>query len=181
MIFSRLLPLFALALSFSFVSVAKPIAEAGVVKRAGPDVAAVLTSLKAKSDSVLSQINALVDSGNANSGNVDPLFEMVVDAFDDANAALSKQKGEVSTPNAGPTKAEVAAVIAPIVVDIAKTMEKAPVSAIFVLDLAMKDFLSTVEVNVGGTLAVLAGLLSNRGFLLVYVGLRRVAILLGLA
>lgn len=59
MIFSRVLPFFALAFSFSIVSVAKPIAETSVLERADgevgtADVATVLTDLKASTESTLS-------------------------------------------------------------------------------------------------------------------------------
>lgn len=190
MIFSRVLPLFVLGLSFSFVSVAKPVAETVAAKRAGgdagTDVAAVLTNLKATSDSIPPQINALIDSGNANVDNVEPLFSQLIDAFETATASLTELKGKVSTPQSGPTKAELAASIASIITDIAMTSKKAPTGGrvllptfVWVFDLAAKNFLLGVEGIVGGTLVLLASLFTPG--LLTSVGLIRVASLLGLS
>ncbi|KAG9219924.1 hypothetical protein CCMSSC00406_0009527 [Pleurotus cornucopiae] len=190
MIFSRVLPLFFLGLSFSFVSVAKPIAQSVAVKRAGgdagTDVAAVLTTLKAASDSILPKIDDLIDSGNANVDNVEPLFSQLIDAFETATASLTELKGKLSTPQSGPTKAELAASIASIITDTAMTLKKTPIEGrvlrptlLRVLDLAMKNFLLGVEGIVGGTLVLLASLLTPG--LLTSVGLIRVASLLGLS
>lgn len=65
MIFSRVLPFLAFALSFSLVSVAKPVAETGVIERAEgevctADVVAVLTNLKAATDTTLSQMSTCI-------------------------------------------------------------------------------------------------------------------------
>ena len=60
MIFTRVLPLFALALSFTLGAVAKPVADAGLAKRADADtadIAAVFATLQATTDSVLPQIS----------------------------------------------------------------------------------------------------------------------------
>ncbi|KAF7419513.1 hypothetical protein PC9H_002104 [Pleurotus ostreatus] len=190
MIFSRVLPLFILGLSFSFVSVAKPVAETVAVKRAGGDVgtdvaaAQVLTTLKAASDHILPQIDDLIDSGNGNVDDFEPLFSQLVGAFETATASLTELKGKISTPQSEPTKAELAALIASIITDTAKTLKKAPIGSrvlrptlIRVFDLAVEKFLLGVEGIVGGILVLLASLVEPA--LLISVGLIRVASLLG--
>ncbi|KAF9497071.1 hypothetical protein BDN71DRAFT_1505307 [Pleurotus eryngii] len=147
------------------MSIAKPVAKAGVVEHAGPDVAAVLTSLKAESNSVLPQIKALIDSNNGSIDNIELLFHHLVDTFETTTALLTNQKGTVFTPQSGPTKVEATAIIVSIVTDIVTTLKKFPVEGrillltiLSVLNLVMKDFLLSMEEILDDTLVLLMGL-----------------------
>lgn len=138
MIFSRVLPFFALALSFSIVSVAKPIAETSVLERADgevgtADVATVLTDLKASTESTLSDeyvcfpmlylrirwlihsADTLMDNNHANSANIVPLMHDLTKSFTTAGDSLKALKGKVSARQLGPSSAEIATLLASII------------------------------------------------------------------
>ncbi|KAF9490252.1 hypothetical protein BDN71DRAFT_204180 [Pleurotus eryngii] len=173
MIFSRVLPFFALALSFSIVSVAKPVAETSVLERADgevgtADVATVLTDLKASTDFTLSQMNTLMDRNHANSANIIPLMHDLTKSFTTAGDSLKALKGKVSARQLGPSNAEIATLLASIVTALITTLSRLLVrAAIFLpalpmliaaLDLALRDLLVAVEALVDGVLVLVAGL-----------------------
>ncbi|KAF7419510.1 hypothetical protein PC9H_002101 [Pleurotus ostreatus] len=173
MIFSRVLPFFALALSFSILSVAKPVAETSVLERTDgdvgtADVAAVLTRLKASTDSTLSQMNTLMDSNHANSANIVPLMHDLTKSFTTAGDSLKALKGKVSARQLGPTDSEIAALLADIIAALVTTLGRLFVRAIIFLptlmtlivslDLVLHDLLVAVEALVGGVLALVTGM-----------------------
>ncbi|KDQ23203.1 hypothetical protein PLEOSDRAFT_1108837 [Pleurotus ostreatus PC15] len=195
MIFSRVLPFFALALSFSILSVAKPVAETSVLERTDgdvgtADVAAVLTRLKASTDSTLSQMNTLMDSNHANSANIVPLMHDLTKSFTTAGDSLKALKGKVSARQLGPTDSEIAALLADIIAALVTTLGRLFVRAIIFLptlmtlivslDLVLHDLLVAVEALVGGVLGLVTGLLVEVGGSVVSVGLSLVAVVLGL-
>ncbi|KAF4566187.1 hypothetical protein EYR40_001998 [Pleurotus pulmonarius] len=195
MIFSRVLPFLAFALSFSLVSVAKPIAETGVIKRAEgevgtADVAAVLTNLKATTDTTLSQMNSLIDENRVNSANTVPLMKELTESFTTAGKSLKALKGKVNARQLGPTNSEIAALLAGIITALVTTLGRLLVRALLFLptlmtlvvslDLVLRDLLVTVEALVGGVLVLVTGMLADVGGLVVTLGLGLVAALLGL-
>ncbi|KAF4607492.1 hypothetical protein EYR38_001564 [Pleurotus pulmonarius] len=195
MIFSRVLPLLAFALSFSLVSVAKPITETGVIKRAEgevgtADVAAVLTNLKATTDTTLSQMNSLIDENRVNSANTVPLMKELTESFTTAGNSLKALKGKVNARQLGPTNSEIAALLAGIITALVTTLGRLLVRALLFLptlmtlvvslDLVLRDLLVTVEALVGGVLVLVTGMLVDIGGLVVSLGLGSVAALLGL-
>ncbi|KAJ8514229.1 hypothetical protein ONZ45_g8229 [Pleurotus djamor] len=195
MIFSRILSVFAFALTFSLVATAKPIAEAegSLVKRADADTAdveSVFLTLKSSTDSILPEIESLVDSGNANAGNLGDLFGQLTSAISTADTNLNTLKGKPPTGKPGPSKDVLAKLIAGIIIAIVKTVSKVLVKAgllllptvtllIISLDVALHGLLVTVGFLLTGILAIVAGLvfdvaglLSSIGFTLVFALLK---------
>ncbi|KAF7419612.1 hypothetical protein PC9H_002203 [Pleurotus ostreatus] len=193
MIFTRVLPLFALALSFTLGAVAKPVADAGLIKRADADtadIAAVFNTLKSSTDSILPQIENLVDSGNANSGNIVPLITQLTTSFSTADASLTELKGKPGSGKPGPSKDELAKIIALILIAVIKTLTKVifkvglfiPTLSILLiaLDIAINKLLLSVDIVAVGLLKLIAGLLFEVAGLLGSIGFTLVFALLKL-
>ncbi|KAF8060252.1 hypothetical protein FPV67DRAFT_337241 [Lyophyllum atratum] len=122
----RVASLFLFSLTFTAVSgtpTPKDAVTPALVKRVGTssDVQAVFTTLKTSTDSILPQIDSLVSGGTATDATVTPLIRQLTSALDTATSSLTGIQGPVST-NGGPSEDEIAALVAGIVSEIAKTL-----------------------------------------------------------
>ncbi|ESK85762.1 sc15 protein [Moniliophthora roreri MCA 2997] len=119
MFFSRIISFFFVFLALGLVTYANPVTATGgneVVKRQQADsIEAVFANLKASTDSILPQIDALIDSGSATDDNIAPLITQLTDAFSTADTDLTafNAKGGDGKPH---NKDELAKVIAGILI-----------------------------------------------------------------
>ncbi|KAK7029427.1 hypothetical protein VNI00_014681 [Paramarasmius palmivorus] len=178
MFFSRIVSFFFVFLTFGLVTFANPIAAPGneVVKRQQADsIEAVLANLKASTDSILPQIDALVDNGSATDANVAPLIVQLTDAFTTADndlVAFSAKGGDGKPHN----KDELAKVIAGILIVLVKTINKLffigiiklPIVSglLITLQIIVNKLLFSVELLLAGVLKLLAILLVDVAILL---------------
>ncbi|KAK7049731.1 hypothetical protein VNI00_005762 [Paramarasmius palmivorus] len=175
---SRIVSFFLVFLTLGLVSFANPIAAPGneVVKRQQADsIEAVLANLKASTDSILPQIDALADSGSVTDADVAPLITQLTDAFTVANDDLVafNSKGGDGKPH---NKDELAKVIAGILIVLVKTINKLfligiiklPIVAglLITLQIIVNKLLLSVELLLAGVLKLVAILLVDVAILL---------------
>ncbi|ESK89495.1 sc15 protein [Moniliophthora roreri MCA 2997] len=189
---SRIVSFFLVFLTLGLVTYANPVAAAGgneVAKRQQADsIEAVFANLKASTDSILPQLDALVDSGSANDANVAPLITQLTDAFSTADADLTafNAKGGDGKPH---NKDELAKVIAGILIVLVKIINKLLLLGIkfpivggllLTLQIIVNKLLLSVELLLAGILKLVAILLVDVALLLKSISWGLVLATLGL-
>ncbi|ESK95090.1 sc15 protein [Moniliophthora roreri MCA 2997] len=175
---SRIITFFFAFLTLGLVTYANPVAATSgneVAKRQQVDsIEAVFANLKASTDSILPQIDALVDSGSATDDNVAPLVTQLTEAFTTADTDLTafNGKGGDGKPH---NKDELAKVIAGILIVLVKTINKLLLSGakfpivgglLITLQIIVNKLLLSVELLLAGILKLLAILLVDVAILL---------------
>ncbi|KDR67389.1 hypothetical protein GALMADRAFT_147174 [Galerina marginata CBS 339.88] len=156
---------FASFLAFSAIAAYASPAPIEVQKRADvSDVLSVVSTLKSATSSILPQLNSLAGSNQATQTNVAPLLAQLVGAFNTATTSLNGI-GPVDTTSGG-TSQDVATAFAPIVSEIAITLEAVEavvpglpvVLAAVGFDLAVDEVLVGLSILLDGVLHLIAGL-----------------------
>ncbi|KAL1694295.1 SC15 protein [Schizophyllum commune] len=168
----RLVSFFLFFLTLGLFTVAAPTdAQTGVAKRQDADgLTQLFTTLKEQTGSILPQIEAAADSGNAKDEDVVALVQQLLDSLNAANDGIEELKGK---PSGGhPPKPDVlAGLIAEILKDVLKVLHIVLVKLglaipglsplLFAIDKALANILHGVEFLLAGVLKLVAGLLKD--------------------
>ncbi|KDR65681.1 hypothetical protein GALMADRAFT_284152 [Galerina marginata CBS 339.88] len=171
---------FATFLAMSALAAYASPAPVEIKKRADvSDVLSIVSTLQGTTSSILPQLNALVANNQANAASVTPLASQLVSAFNTASGSL-KATGPVDA-SSGRTPNDVAVAFAPILSEIAITLEavEAVVPGLPVVlagigfDIAVNEVLLGLDIVLAGVVRLVAGLLfdvaailRNLGFVL---------------
>ncbi|TFK16862.1 hypothetical protein FA15DRAFT_739255 [Coprinopsis marcescibilis] len=178
MFFSRvLISLFAVG----FATAAAVPAAAPLKKREDiSDVLAIVGQLRTSTNSILPQIDGLVNSGAANEQNLSPLLAQLSSALDTSAVSIESLEGKVD-PSSGGTEQQVANQVGAIYTNVATSMNNIQTkkphlyplvpkhgidAALIKLLLGLKLVLAGVIKLLSVVLFTVAGLLAGVGFLL---------------
>ncbi|EEB95373.1 hypothetical protein MPER_05668 [Moniliophthora perniciosa FA553] len=189
MISSRIVSFFLVFLTLGFLTYAKPVIGANVEKRQAADsIETVIANLQASANTILPQIDSLVDSGEASDDNVAPLLQELQQAFETANTdmtAFTLKGGDGKSHK----KDELAKVIAGIVITVTKTLDKLLLTGaklpvvggiLVTLKVTINKLLLAVELLLAGVLKLVAVLLVDVAVLLKSIGFGLILATLGL-
>ncbi|KAL5487512.1 hypothetical protein ACEPAI_5620 [Sanghuangporus weigelae] len=171
MLFTRIIPLFAMSLTFGTLALAGPAAtNIELIKRDNADIEQVFTTLKTSTDSILPQIQSVAASGNATDDNVTPLINQLVSALNSASSSLSGLSSSSRMLNKRQSDSDIATLVASIIGDISTALEGlvgdlASIPDIGVLfsgiDAALAEVLTGLEILLSGVLHLVADLLTD--------------------
>ncbi|KAL5529899.1 hypothetical protein ACEPAF_6156 [Sanghuangporus sanghuang] len=171
MLFTRIIPFFAMSLTFGSLALSGP-AAAGteLTKRDNADIEQVFTTLKTSTDSILPQIQSAAASGNATDDNVTPLITQLVSALNSASSSLSGLSSSSRTLNKRQSDSDIATLVAGIIEDISGALEDLVGDAASIPDLgvlfsgidaALAEVLTGLEILLSGVLQLVADLLTD--------------------
>ncbi|TFK19783.1 hypothetical protein FA15DRAFT_600856 [Coprinopsis marcescibilis] len=184
MFFSRvLISFFAIGAVAAAVTPAAPLKKREDVS----DVLAIVGQLRGSTDTILPQIDTLVNSGEANEENISPLLQQLTAALDLSAVSLEALDGKVD-PSSGGSEQEVAEEVSVVYTNIATSLDNMktkkpklhPLVPKFGLDLALLKVLLGLKLVLAGVTKLLAVLLKVVAHLLHGLGFLLTVTLLGL-
>ncbi|KAL5527917.1 hypothetical protein ACEPAG_6718 [Sanghuangporus baumii] len=171
MLFTRIVPLFAMFLTFGTSALAGPaITSTELTKRDNADIEQVFTTLKSSTDSILPQIQSVAASGNATDDNVTPLINQLVSALNSASGSLSGLSSSSRMLYKRQNDTDIATLVASIIEDIVDALEDLvgdlasipDLGTLFSgIDAALAQVLTGLETLLSGVLHLVADLLTD--------------------
>ncbi|KAG2010607.1 hypothetical protein CC2G_013418 [Coprinopsis cinerea AmutBmut pab1-1] len=151
------------------------------------DVLAIVGTLKASTDSILPQIDNLVNTDTATEANLSPLLQDLSASINSGATSLEALRGKVDSSSGG-TEEQVAEEVAVIYTDVAHSLDNLkkkkphlyPLVPKFGLDAALLKLLLGLQLVLAGVIKLLAVLLKAVGGLLSGLGFTLILLLLGL-
>ncbi|KIK58218.1 hypothetical protein GYMLUDRAFT_202684 [Collybiopsis luxurians FD-317 M1] len=166
MFFARFFALFFLFASFGFVA-SVPSAATVQKRQDTADIETVLNTLKSSTDTILPQITAIGQAGNASDANVTPLINDLTAALDTASSSLTSLQTS-SRKARRQSDDDIANLVAGIITDIANALDTLLGDAAAIPDLgsllggvdaSLDQVLKGLETLLAGVLTLVANLL----------------------